>query len=363
MRFRPRLVRLARRTITFGVAFSALAIVLTTPSLAGWPPAGAAADEHLSIVQLGDSIASGEGTLYGYNYDKATRTWTGGDVNAKWPGPYPLCHDSPDAYGQVLADDLKADFHQFACTGTTFDNGIIAPRVNPGYFYNTTLRPAEFGNWTTSKDLNADYDDAKPNVVLVTLGADDVQFVAIVENCIENGYKHYLYKATLECVPSNPGSTITKDFTDTLPQLTANYRTLVSWIIDRGKKDGRVPRIVFTNYMDPLPPNGEQCPDSNYLYPDQIRYLSSLVGQLNSTISGTISGLHDPNVAVADVSQVLKGHEWCSSDPWAYGLSIYHVTSPSSFESQAPFHPTPTGQAAIAAAVKPVVLRVLGSSS
>jgi hypothetical protein len=32
-------------------------------------------------VQLGDSIASGEGTLYGYTYDTKTKSWTGGDVN------------------------------------------------------------------------------------------------------------------------------------------------------------------------------------------------------------------------------------------------------------------------------------------
>jgi len=34
--------------------------------------------------------------------------------------------------------------------------------VNPGYFSNTTLRPAEFGDWSTKSDLNADYDAAKP---------------------------------------------------------------------------------------------------------------------------------------------------------------------------------------------------------
>lgn len=50
-----------------------------------------------SIVQLGDSIASGEGTLYGYTYDSTSKTWTGGNLNVVWPGPYPLSHDAPDA--------------------------------------------------------------------------------------------------------------------------------------------------------------------------------------------------------------------------------------------------------------------------
>ena len=73
----------------------------------------------------------------------------------------------------------------------------------------------------------------------------------------------------------------------------------------------------------------------------------------------TITGLNDPNVAVADISgaYTVQGtsHIWCSDDPWAYGLSIYSVTSPSSFESQAPFHPTPDGQESIAEHVIPVV--------
>jgi len=106
-----------------------------------------------SIVQLGDSVASGEGTLYGYRYDAATQTWTGGNIDANWPGPYLLCHDSPDAYGQLLASSYHAQLSLFACTGASFANGISAPRVNYGYLYNTTLRPAEFGNWDNQQYL------------------------------------------------------------------------------------------------------------------------------------------------------------------------------------------------------------------
>jgi len=42
-------------------------------------------------------------------------------------------------------------------------------------------------------------------------------------------------------------------------------------------------------------------------------------------------------------------------DPWAYGLSIYSVYDPSSFDSQAPFHPTPKGQEALAKSIAPVI--------
>ena len=97
----------------------------TTATTTSLPGAGG-----LSIVQLGDSIASGEGTLYGYRYDAHTQEWTGGDISVKWPGPYPLCHDSPDAYGNIVAGYFDADFHQFACTGATFAAGISAPETD-----------------------------------------------------------------------------------------------------------------------------------------------------------------------------------------------------------------------------------------
>lgn len=308
-----------------------------------------------SIAQLGDSVAAGEGTLYGYTYDGSTRTWTGGNVDAKWPGPYPLCHDSPEAYGQLLATTYDAKFSQFACTGSTFTNGITMPRVNPGYFSNTTLRPAEFGDWSTKSDLNADYDAAKPDLTLVTLGADDVQFVAIVEACIENAYQYYLNVADLECVASNPGSTVNADFTSYLPTFKNDLKTLAGWIEARGEADGIVPKVVFTDYYDPLPEGKTTCPDSNYLYPSQTEYLSSLLHKLDSLIISTVESLDNPDIAVADLSHALDGHEWCTADPWAYELSIYSVYDPSSFDSQAPFHPTPKGQEALAKSIAPVI--------
>ena|GEM_PF-2563753 len=317
-----------------------------------------------SIVQLGDSVASGEGTLYGYTYDSTSQTWVGGTVDATWPGPYPLCHDSPYAYGQVLATHYGADLAQFACTGASFTNGITVTRVNQGYLSTTVLRPAEFGNWTNQTDLNAAYDAANPDLVLVTMGADDVQFVEIVEGCIENAYEYYWGLATLECVTGNPGPTVTKDFLDYLPTYRTHLRTLANWIVSRGAADGKVPKVVFTDYYDPLPQGTTTCPDSNYLYPPQLQYLSSLLHQLDGTIVSIVNGLDNPDVAVADLSGALDGHEWCTSDPWAYGLSIYHATTPSSFQSQAPFHPTPRGQEQLASLIQPAIDRLfVGSGS
>jgi lysophospholipase L1-like esterase len=321
------------------------------------PPAAAPAGPR-SIVQLGDSVASGEGTLYGYTYDTNTQRWTGGNIDAVWPGPYPLCHDSPDAYGHVLATQYRARFVQFACTGSTFANGITAPRTNAGITY----RPAQFGNLTTNTNINAAYDAARPDLVLVTLGADDVQFSPVVRACVINQLAHALDPSTnLQCTAANPGPTVQADALDHLPMLLTNLKSLARWINQRGAADHRVPKVVFTSYFDPFPTGSTSCPDTALLAPTQVSYLSSLLQQLNGDIVRTITGLHLANVAVVDLSSAFDGHRWCSSDPWDYGLSIISLSNPFSLLSQAPFHPTPRGQQQIASRVTPVVNRLFAS--
>jgi lysophospholipase L1-like esterase len=315
-----------------------------------------------SIVQLGDSIASGEGTLYGYEYDASSQDWTGGNIDAPWPPPYPECHDSPDAYSTLVGKAFGAKVAQFACTGATFANGISAPETDS----DGTLRPAEFGNWSTKADLNPEYDAAAPDLVLITLGADDVQFTSIVEDCIKNGYEYYFDIENLRCTAKNPGETINDDFVDFLPTLQKNYGTLVSWIQARAKANQQAaPKIVITNYADPLPSDRAKCPDTSWLYPAQVQYLSSLVAKMNQTIANAVAAIDDPDVALADISQAYEpqgqSHIWCTDDPWAYGLSIYSVTEPSSFDSQAPFHPTPDGQQSIAEHVVPVIRSLYGT--
>jgi lysophospholipase L1-like esterase len=341
-----------------------VALVLT--ALGGTPPARSA-PKPLSIVQLGDSIASGEGTLYGYTYNPTTRRWTGGNLNATWPGPYPGCHVSPDAYGNVVARTLHARFTTFACTGASYTNGITAPEVSSGILTTTTLRPAEFGDWGNGLDLNPAYDAARPDLVLVTLGADDLQFTHVVQDCVTNALAHTVGLEALRCTATNPGPTITTDFTANLAGLVPHYQTLVNAIRARGRAAGRVPKIVFTTYHDPLPTGSATCPDVALLDPTQIAYLHTLVPALNTTIRTTINGLHTPGIAVADTSTAMvaangTNHRWCSPQPWAYGLSIFTVTDPLSLNSQAPFHPTPDGQRRYAALVTPVVRTVLGSS-
>jgi hypothetical protein len=335
----------------------------------------------LSVVVLGDSIAAGEGINYGYIYSTSTpNRWTGGTDNPAWQGSYQLCHDSAQAYSDVLAPMIGATLAKFACTGSTYDNGIAFDRRAGGVLF----RPAQFGNWLGMTNLNADYDAAKPDVVIITLGADDVSFVDVLTFCA-TGYtdpgevaaiaelanpsqrlrtnfvkKFPTVDAWLRrpprsigssyCTASYPGTPIENLFWDRINsgEIAGHYKDLVAAIRQRGMQAGKTPRIIFTTYHQPLPAasQSDECLDLGDLERDEINYLISLENTLKSTLIAAVSGL--PGVSIADISSVVQGHEYCTDDPWTYGLSVLLLND----ASQAPFHPTPAGQAAIAAVLK-----------
>jgi lysophospholipase L1-like esterase len=305
--------------------------------------------------------------------------------NPTWEGPYQLCHDSKQAYGDVVAAKVGADLAKFACTGATYENGVIGERVVGHQIY----RPAEFGDWANQTNLNPEYDDAKPDLVIVTFGADDVHFVDIVTYCAtgytaddadmlqaiaesedpgqrirEEFVKRFPNREALEaaraveglfdyCTAKDPGAPIEKLFWDPIRNgtLTAHYQALVTAIQERGQKVGKVPHIVFTTYHNPLPGPSESidCADLGDLSRDEIDYLITLEQTLGQTIQDAVG--HLDGVTVADLFDVMDGHKFCTDDPWTYGLSILLLDT----ESQAPFHPTPAGQEAIAALVEAAI--------
>jgi hypothetical protein len=232
---------------------------------------------------------------------------------------------------------------------------------------NTQVRPAEFGDWSTGAGLNPVYDDARPDIVLVTMGADDIKFAEIVKACVIDSLRPS-HPHGEECTSANPGDVVQRDYVSELPDLAQHYALLAAWIEARGKAahPAHVPRVVFTNYYNPLP-QGVGCQDTFPLDPAQIQYLSGLQDGLTNRIQSEVQSVmgQDPNVGFADFSTAMDKHRWCSSDPWAYGLSILldHIGNPlsssSSLNDQSPFHPTPVGQFALAQRAEPAVRALL----
>jgi hypothetical protein len=340
-----------------------------------------------TVVEMGDSIAAGEGTLDGFTYSGGASTglWSGGVANAPGQGPYPECHDSPFAYGQVLSGALGANFVNLACTGASYAHGLTGPEVFQNYLSSNVTVPAQFPSLA--------YDEAEPDAVVMTYGADDVQFSSIAKECIASALasspltKSIVIDAALDarspevaailaaalagpeqCTLSNPGSMVENDFYLELSDLSRSYGQIVTAIENRGAaaSPSRVPKIIFTDYMDPFPPDGVGCADTWPLDNAQLSYFNTLFAELNSTMRHAVLGLDDPDVSFVDISGALTGHTWCTDHPWDYGLSvslqggqILNALSASP-SSDAPFHATPEGQAAMADLVRPVVATALG---
>jgi lysophospholipase L1-like esterase len=328
-------------------------------------------------VQLGDSIAAGEGIAYGYLYNPVTHTWGSAVSNPNWETTDPACHRTPDAYGALVTADLGGKFTQLSCTGASYLNGITTPQVDKDTG-KVVASVAQFGSSAT--DVNPAYTAAAPNVVLVTLGADDVKFSDIVVSCIRNPKYPTSKKAGPpekaelgeDCIKGNAGNVFDEDYPAASKQISAHYAALVSNIDAQAEAAGQEPpKIVFTNYMDPFPPDLAPCNDStHFLDKDQLLFLNTELGDMNADIAAAVDSIAatNPNVGLADISKALSGHTWCSSDPWDYGLSVFTWEDAMSYlisgnYTLAPFHPTAAGQASIAHDVLQTVDKLLGIPS
>ncbi|HEY3177681.1 MAG TPA: hypothetical protein VGL25_02240 [Casimicrobiaceae bacterium] len=66
-------------------------------------------------------------------------------------------------------------------------------------------------------------------------------------------------------------------------------------IKDRGMRGGKVPRIIFTTYHQPLPSpaQSDECLDLGDISRDEIDYLITLENALKSTLLAAVGGLED----------------------------------------------------------------------
>jgi len=368
----PTVITFTAPALPAGVKPQIADVVVTTPD--GSSPTGE--DDQfdyrpLNVVQIGDSIASGEGINYDFTYNSGTGLWNEGNTDPTWSGTYQGCHQSDQAYGNLVASAITANsFTTFACTGATYDVGVEGPETANGENI-----PPQFGPWPDGppSQINQLYDAAEPDVVLVSLGADDIEFSDIVEHCIANAFGNRAVgdAVPLNCIPSNPGPTVKKDFFANLPDVTAHLTQLANDIAARGKASdtGIVPKVIFSDYYNPFPTT-TTCLDTAGLYPEQLSYLSAAVLKLDATIKDAVDAVAatDTNVGFAEMKDVLAGHQWCSSDPEAYGLSIEYATIARSWRAAswtvnpAPFHPTPAGQQALATIATAAVKALLAAT-
>lgn len=330
-----------------------LALVTFVASAA---PAGAGLDrrddEVRSVVALGDSVAAGESARDGYVYRDRVLL-PGWSTTRPTPRTGAACGRSTGAYGARVARAIGADFTNLACSGASFERGIV---------------------------LDERFDRAAPDVVLVTAGANSVAFERAYAYCVlstvgvsEPEAERIASASSIDdalvtaldlaarravgrepaptasaCTAEHPGAFLRRTVLDRATTVGASARDLARAIRARGRALGTVPEIVFTTYPNPLPRAPASlavCPDAAGLGADELAFVHRMLTVLDDALR---DGLADvPGVRVADADPAFAGHRWCDADPWVHGPSIF-VTDPG---SRAPFHPTLAGQRAIAAAV------------
>jgi lysophospholipase L1-like esterase len=311
-------------------------------------PSGTTSKEYVS---LGDSVASGEGIADAWYWDSSQNggngAWVRGDSSPQWASSIIAgedCHRTDSAYPSHIAFVKGWNLHPYACSGAESVNGIL--NKQDAWHTSEADLPQLGSNEPAYDDPNTDYDSVAPDVVTITIGANDIGFAGWIVACFIGA-------------PGTPcGST---EDTNTLHAamygstgFTADLKEVLREIKRRGEavNPDKVPDVYLTKYYDPFPASYTQCPDTvpdglvaDGITSGEMSWLRTALSDLNEAIQDVAddSEFSGMNPRVVDLASVMDGHRWCSADPWVYGPSILNTD----LLNKAVFHPTPAGQAAI----------------
>ncbi len=234
-------------------------------------------------VVLGDSTAAGAGLPLGAN-----------------PSPADMaCGRSTQSYALDLAAAHGWTALNLACDSATIAQGLLGPQQQDGQQI-----PAQ---------IDAARRVQRPAVVIVSVGADDLQWSAILQVCA----------ASAQC-DSRASNAY---FQQKLAEFSTNYLEL---LIQLGNLPGH-PQVIINRYYDPFG-SDVSCITHRGLTAAKVRTLQSWLAALNQVL-----GKGAAQFGYLSPQPSFTGHELCSPLPYVQGLG-----------DAAPFHPTALGQLDIA---------------
>ncbi|HSD56267.1 MAG TPA: SGNH/GDSL hydrolase family protein, partial [Candidatus Saccharimonadales bacterium] len=251
-------------------------------------PEAATALASNRYVALGDSVAAGLGA--------GTVGSTGEDT---------LCGRSSSAYALRVSSSLNMPVEQYACSGA---------KANEGLYDTQTV-----GNTKLDTQLNRAFASGTPDVITVTIGANDVRWTQFVKQC-------YLW----DCGTKFDDVQMTAYMTHFRWEM---YRALSIIQAKSGGSRAQMPKVYFTGYFKPFSTSAASCADTRNFTPGEMTWLNTQVDKLNQTIIDSVSWYNFAHYVPVDFS----GHELCTTTPWIQGL-----------QASAPYHPTTAGQRAYA---------------
>jgi GDSL-like lipase/acylhydrolase family protein len=225
--------------------------------------------------------------------------------NPRVPDPTPLdraCGRSSESYAADLAMVNTWKVLNLACSGATVQNGLLGAQV----LGSGQVAPPQLGEAAQA---------TKAKVIIVSVGADDVQWSIMTKLCV--------------------ASTVCDDkvsnafFNQLISDFTRSYYELLG---DLAALPG-TPDVLINQYYTPFGPD-LSCLSKYGITPAKTKVLLSRLGQLNAVLAQGAQtfgfGVTEPQFA---------GHELCTANPYVQGP-----------DDRAPLHPTAAGELAIALA-------------
>lgn len=258
----------------------------------GTPPPTSVQATRASPTSIRNVVVVGDSTAAG----QGNSPLVGGTADDK------ACHRSQDSFAVDLASTDERTVTNLACSGATIRSGLLGPQ--------------DVGSRTELPQLDAPA-VGRADVVIVSIGANDLHWADILRLCAVSS----------DC--SNPAEEAY--FQQQLSGFSSDYLQLISQL----QLLPRHPFVVVNQYYDPF--SGDvACLSGKGMTKDKKAALEVDLDAMNKILA---SGAEAAGFATA--APDFTGHGVCGDQPYVQGV-----------DAPAPFHPTPSGELAIALAVE-----------
>jgi hypothetical protein len=240
---------------------------------------------RVQAVVIGDSTAAGAGLAPVPRASGAARA----------------CGRSADSYAADLSGVNGWKVLNLACDSATITKGLLGPQVRGGVTLPPQLAEAQRAT--------------RASVIIVSVGADDLNWSAVVRYC--------------SITPNCNDRATQAYFQQQLASFSKNYLDLLSRLAALPAH----PQVIINRYYNPFG-NQPGCLSRDGLTPANLTTLTSRLDTLNEVLAQGAAEFR-----FLSPQPDFNGHEICTPQPYVQGPG-----------AAAPFHPTTAGQLAIALA-------------
>lgn len=280
----------------------------------------------LGLLAMGDSYISGEGA---FSYRDGTNTGRN------------QCHQSLRSFPYLLSDPFNS-FASVACSGAKLINveglsgeATTAQLVNEQQPTDIELSLARLNRVPGYERQMHFIDQDLPEVVLLSLGGNNIGFDDIVKACMWKGTCYESYSDRKELVSQ-------------INTLFFELRQLYADLLDKQNADRR---LYIVGYPQIVKYNGD-CDTNVFLNDTEILFSNDLIRYLNSIIE---KAAYEAGAFYVDVEDVFKGNRLCEGKHDGIAVNGFTVTTnegtSTGFTVTESYHPNLLGHQLLADAV------------